>query len=94
MATITTVSASPTAIAPGGGKSIITTSIVPSVKTATVTIRVDGGTGTGQINVHEPIVYSINAADVGKRGYVVATVDQGGKLELGSTSGTFVFTAN
>ena len=94
MASITSVTASPSSVAPGGGKSTVTPVIVPVVdKTATVTVQVDGGTGTTTVGIHEPIVYSVTASDVGKPGYVVATVDQGGTLSVGA-NGTFVFTAS
>jgi hypothetical protein len=94
MATIASVTASPTTVSVGGGKSTITPVIVPSVeKIATVTVSVDGGSGTAQVSIHEPLVYSVIASDVGKTGYVVATVNEGGKLEVGA-NGTFVFIAS
>lgn len=94
MATITSVAASPKSVSPHGGKSTITPNIVPSVdKEATVTVTIDGGSGSAKIAIHEALTYSVNPVDVGKPGFVVATVDQGGAIEVGS-NGTFVFTAS
>jgi len=91
--TVTGVTASPTTVAPGGGQSIITPALLDPDRTATVTVSSDGSTGTAAVLLHESEVYSVDPADIGVQGKVVATVDQGGTLAVGPNS-TFVFTAS
>lgn len=94
MASITSVSASPANIATAGGTSTLTAVIADPDKTATVTISVDGSSGTAQIGLHENLSYSVNVADLGKPGVVVAQVDQGGTVAVGADGASFVFTAS
>lgn len=94
MASVTAVVASPTMIAAGGGTSTITPTISDPDVVATVTVSVDGSSGTAQVNLHEGLVFSVDPADIGNRGHVVATVDQGGSLAIGSDGASFVFTAS
>lgn len=94
MASVTAVSANPTTVNSGGGTSAITPTISDPSTTATVTVSVDGTSVPLSITVTEQLTYSVNPADVGKPGLVVATVDQGGTLTLGSNGTSFVFTAS
>lgn len=93
MATVTSVTADPTTVSPGGGTSTITPTIVSNAGTATVTVSVDGSSGTAPITLQENLTYSVDPADEGKTGVVVATVDQGGTL-ASNGDGTFTFTAS
>lgn len=93
MASIQSASASPATIATSGGQSTITPVITDPDRTATVTIQVDGTSGTATIDLHENLAFSVNVADVGKPGMVVATVDQGGSLAVGPDGVSYVFTA-
>lgn len=93
MASIASLSASPVTVATSGGTSKIVPVISDPDKVATVTVSVDGASGTTQVDLHEGLTYSVNPADIGKLGYVVATVDQGGTLAVGSDGASFVFTA-
>lgn len=94
MASVTSVSASPATIATSGGTSAITPVISDPDRTATVTIQVDNTTGTAVVDLHENLTFSVNVADIGKPGCVVATVDQGGSLAVGPDGVSFVFTAS
>ena len=82
MGQITSVTANPTTVAPGG-TSTITAAVVANPgtdETVTVTVSLDGETGTAPIQLHsagETITYSVNPGDVGKPGVVVATTDHG-----------------
>jgi hypothetical protein len=93
LATLASVTATPTTVAPGG-----TSRIVPIVtnqtSTANITLDLDGSTLPLQITVQEPLTFSVNAVDQGKPGVVVATVDQGGTLAVGPDGQSFVFTAS
>jgi len=93
MASITSVSASPLNVATSGGTSTVSPVISDPDKVATVTVQVDNTTGSATVNLHENLTFSVNVADVGKPGFVVATVDQGGSLAVGSDGASFVFTA-
>lgn len=93
MASITSVSASPATIATSGGTATISPVISDPDKTATVTIQVDNTSGTAVVDLHENLTFSVNVADIGKPGYVVASVDQGGSLAVGADGVSFVFTA-
>lgn len=82
MGQITSVTADPTTVAPGGTSRITPTVVAnPGIdETATVTIQLDGESGTAPVHLHsdaEAITYSVNAADIGKPGVVVATTDRG-----------------
>lgn len=94
MASVTSVSASPTTIATSGGQSTISPVISDPDKTATITIQVDNTTGTAVVDLHENLTFSVNVADIGKPGHVVATVDQGGSLAVGADGASFIFTAS
>lgn len=94
MASITSVSAGPTTIATSGGTSTISPVISDPDKTATVTIQVDNTSGTAVVDLHENLAFSVNVADIGKPGYVVATVDQGGSLAVAPNGVGFIFTAS
>lgn len=63
MASVTAVTASPTAIAPHGGVSTITPTITNPSSTVTVTVTDDqGGSGTGVITINpEALTYVLNA---------------------------------
>ena len=82
MGHITSVTADPTTVSPGG-TSKITPTVVPNPgtdETVTVTVSLDGETGTAPVNLHsdaEALIYSVNPADIGKPGVVVATTDRG-----------------
>lgn len=93
MASITAVTASPTSVAKGG-----TSRVVPSItntdRTVTVTVGLDGSTGTAPITIRESLTWSANPSDAGKPGFVVATVDQGGTLAVGADGVSFTFTAS
>lgn len=94
MASVTSVTASPTTVSPGGGTSMITPTITDGADTtATVTVSVDGSSGSATIQLVENLTYSVNSADEGKPGVVVATVDQGGTM-TSNGDGTFTFTAS
>ena len=77
MGQITSVTADPTTVSPGG-TSKITPTVVPNPgtdETVTVTVSLDGETGTAPVNLHadaEHITYSVDAADIGKPGCVLA----------------------
>lgn len=92
MASITSVPVSPATIATSGGTSILTPVISDPDKTATVTISVDGSSGTATVDLHENLTFSTNIADKGKPGVVVAEVDQGGAV-VWNADGTVTFTA-
>jgi hypothetical protein len=92
MASLTGVAANPTSIAPKG-TSAIAVAVQNASEVATVTVTLDGQSGTGQITVSETLVFSVDPADVGKPGHVVATVDQGGTLAVNAAGNGFVFTA-
>lgn len=93
MASVTAVAATPATIATSGGTSTIVPTITDPDKIATVTVSVDGASGTAQVDLHENLTFSVNVADIGKPGYVVAAVDQGGSLAVGADGASFVFTA-
>lgn len=93
MASITSASASPATIATSGGTTTITPVVADPDKVATVTVQVDNTSGTATVDLHENLTFSVNVADIGKPGYVVATVDQGGSLAVGADGASFVFTA-
>jgi hypothetical protein len=94
MGAISAVTANPSTVAPGG-----TSKIVPTVtgtpatdKTVSVTVSLDGSTGSAQIDLHsdaEKLTYSVNSADKGKPGFVVAQTDVG-TLSVGSDGASFV----
>lgn len=93
MASITSVSATPTTITQSGGTAVITPVISNPDKTATVTFTVDNQTATLPLTLHETLVYSVDPADIDKSGHVVAVVDVGGTLTVGQDGVSFVFTA-
>ena len=93
MASVDSLSASPANIATSGGTSVITPKISDPDKVATVTISVDGSSGTAQVNLHENLTFSTNIADKGKPGVVVAEVDQGSSVSW-NADGTLTFTAS
>ena len=93
MASFTSATVSPANIPTAGGTSVITPTISDPDKVATITITVDGTSGTAQVNLHENLTYSTNLADIGKPGVVVAEVDQGGTLAW-NADGTLTFTAS
>lgn len=93
MASVTSVSAAPATIATSGGTSTLTPVIADPDKTATVTVQVDGAAGTAVVDLHENLTFSVDVADIGKPGHVVATVDQGGAVAVGPDGVSFVFTA-
>lgn len=90
--TVVSATASPSTVAPGA-TSTITPDLTDPDNTSTITVQADGTKATVQIITHEPEVYSVNPADIGTTGKVVATVDQGGTLSVGP-NGTFIFTAS
>ena len=92
MASVSSVTAEPAAIARGGSSTIAPKISNPEL-VATVTVSLDGATGTAPIGIHETLTYSVNPEDRTKPGHVVATVDQGGTLTVG-TNGTFIFIAS
>lgn len=94
MASIQSVAASPSTVAKGGGTSDIAVTVENPQTTATVTIQLDGQTGTATLELQENLVFSVTAADADKPGHVVATVDQGGTLAVGADGKSFVFTAS
>lgn len=94
MATVTAVSANPTTVAAHGGTSTITPTIADPSSTATITVSVDGTQVPLSLTITEPLTFSVNPADVGKPGVVVATVDQGGTLAVATNGTSFVFTAS
>lgn len=93
MASVTSVAASPANIATSGGTSTITPTITDPDKVATVTVQVDNTAGQATVNLHENLTFSVNVADIGKPGCVVATVDQGGSLVVGADGASFIFTS-
>ncbi len=95
MATVTSVTATPSTVAPGGGTSTITAAITNTGSTATVTVQVDGSSGAGTISLTgEPLAYSVDQTKVGVRGFVVGKVDQGGTLTVGADGASFKFTSS
>lgn len=92
MASITSLAAAPATIPTSGGTSVLTAVIGDPDKSATVTISVDGSSGTAVVNLHENLTFSTNIADKGKPGVVVAEVDQGGSV-VWNADGTLTFTA-
>lgn len=93
MASITAVTATPTSVAKGG-TSRVAPAITITGKTVTVTVQLDGSTGSAPITIRESLTWSTNPSDAGKPGFVVATVDQGGTLAVGSDGVSFTFTAS
>jgi hypothetical protein len=93
-ASISSVSASPTLISAKGGISTITPVVSDQTTTAKVTVSVDGSAAEVDVVVQqEAIVYSVDPADLGKPGVVVATVDQNGTLSIAPDGVSFIFTA-
>jgi hypothetical protein len=92
MASITSVTATPSTLDHGSTSDIAVVVDNPS-QVATVTVSLDGQSGSGQITVSEALTFSVNPADTGKHGFVVASVDQGGTLAVNPAGNGFVFTA-
>lgn len=93
MASVTSVTAEPTAIA-RAGTSTITPKISDPSTIATVTVTVDGATGSAPVEIHETLVYSVNPEDKTKAGHVVATVSEGGTIAVAASGTAFTFTAS
>lgn len=94
MGSISSVTANPSTVAPGG-----TSKIVPSVagnpatdRTVNVTVSLDGSSGSAQIDLHsdaEALTFSVTPADEGKPGVVFGKTDVG-SLTVGSDGQSFV----
>ena len=91
MASVTGVSANPTTVNAHGGTSTITPTISDPSSTATITVSVDGTSVPLSLTIGEQLSYSVNPADVGTPGIVVATVSptSAGTLTVNGTNFTF-----
>ena len=98
MISVTNVTATPATVPPGGQATIQATLADPDA-TSTITIATETNRVTVQVVRHEFEVNSVDPADVlpsglAKPGKVVALVDAGGTLTVGSSPGQFTFTAS
>jgi hypothetical protein len=93
MASIKAITATPTTVPTGGGKATITVEIDNPDKVATLIFTLDGSSGSIRIPMHEGLTFSVDPADTDKPGYVVASVDAGGRLAVAPDGVSFVFTA-
>jgi hypothetical protein len=81
MATISTPTATPASLNTGQTAHVRAVVTPDAAKTATVTITVDGQTGTARIPIgSEPLTFSLNPADAATKGCVVATMVGAGAL--------------
>lgn len=94
MASITSISASPTTIAGGGATSTVTPVVANPDSTATVTVAVDGSSGSATVTLHEALTYTVDQTKVGVKGYVVGTLSAGtGTLAVGANGTSFTYTS-
>jgi hypothetical protein len=94
-ASVTSVSASPATVAPGGATSTITPAIANPDQTAAVSVAVDGSTGSASVVLHEGLTFTVDQTKLGVKGYVVATLSpaSAGTLAVAANGTSFTFTS-
>lgn len=97
MASVTSVTASPSTIAPHGGTSVLTPVVIDAGSTFTGTVYDDaGGSATVSVAIAaEGLTFTTNAANKGVAGYIYCVLSSGAAatVAVGSNGTSFVVTA-
>jgi hypothetical protein len=98
MASVTSVTATPTTVTPHGGQATIVPTVVDPSQTFTGIVYDDaGGSASVTVTVEaENLTYSVDATKKGVTGYIVAVLSTGAPatIAVGADGASFVATAS